>query len=527
MKLRPSEEHIRSLFKNHEQPLDTDKLWEELQKKNKPKRRLIWLRFLGLMLPLFLIGGYLILNSNGEDLDDSISTLEQNSTTVENINNATDKNVLDKNIEEKNDTEGDLAGANEKTNLVSNYNNPQLASRNINGSTPIDQFQSDNKINKSKVSSDLNLQAEKYLTNTNNNIDESQNIEQKKFIDDTQSPLVIRSKNITADGIQEISKSSTEANTISLDQIADTDPEKDKTIKNSINNFITMDKTFSENKVGRTSKIPVLENILFYDRPLALVVSEVKAIPVLEEEQSNRYRTLSVIAGVGLGNKNLKARDFRDTLYIQARKDAEKIHSIWNGAVKLGFHKNNFLFNTGISYRHHIESLRYSSRNTSRTEEDGPISIIVDGQGNILSTQNGVITTTITTNYDFLKRNRYHYLGIPVEMGADFSIGKFKLGLLASSEISMAIKRSGAYLDTPDSFLDFSAEESIIDYDKTILFQLGLRSTLSYAIKENVHFTIQPYAMRYINSMTTAVNSLEERPTHFGVDFGVVYRLTK
>ncbi len=522
MKLRPSEEHIRSLFKNHEQPVDTDELWKKMQEKEKPRRRIVWFRFLLMRLPLALIVVYVIIYGLGNHINHTMTSMEQSTNGIEKTNREIDNNRDDINVVEEG-TQKDLAGANVNqtsdsllldVNQIAENNKP-IAVNEIATKDGVKNSASINNIHKTIGS-----------VVTSPSIDVSQSTINNNSKMGISSPMASVRSNVSGDDINIVDKSSRKVNI--ADQNVDKVFKNENVLKNSLGNNTNndIDSYTDENKV--ISQIPGLITMLFYDRILSLEMEEVKVIPVLQQEKETRnYRTLSVIAGIGLGNKNLATRDFTDTAYVEFRKAAEKIHSIWNGAIKVGFHKNIFVFNTGLSYRQHIESLRYSSRDISISQEDGTISTIVDGQGNILSTQSGIITTTTTTTYDFLKENRYHYLGIPLEVGANVGIGKFRVGLLASTEVSMAIKRSGAYLDTVESFLDFSAEESIIDYDRKVLFQLGLRSNISYAVKENMSFTIQPYVMRYINSMTTSVNSLEEKPTHFGVDFGLVYRFNR
>jgi len=50
MQLNPSEEHIKSLFEDHDQAIDTELLWNDLKKRKKTKRRFFWILFGGFLL---------------------------------------------------------------------------------------------------------------------------------------------------------------------------------------------------------------------------------------------------------------------------------------------------------------------------------------------------------------------------------------------------------------------------------------------------------------------------------------------
>jgi len=467
-----------------------------MQEKKKPKRRLIWLRFLWVLIPLFLIGGFFILWNNDSTILDKKVSSEISSPTK-------DPAILKQAETEK------VALLDDGTSIqqeVNNRNSTVSKIKDLNISV-------DNKV-ETEIQVDFKEKNIQYSVSTSIAQDNNENTPQifNNQLNKTELIKTNVQKGELSSSVSDVINSNKSDNLNSNKKILTINSEMGPTILESL------------------SKIAGVDVLLNYDLPVLDLRDEIELpeIDVMDVNKYDSYRTLSFLGGLGRGSKNLAfQKTSEDTTYVSARNNAEKLHSVWNGKVLLGFHKKGFIFNTGLTYRQHIESLKFNEQTTSEYVEEDTLSTLVDGQGNILSTQTGPVTFTTITDYDFQKRNRYHYIGIPLEIGRELSIGKWNMAVFGGSEINMVIKRSGAYLNTSNSFLDFSNPESELDYSRKVLFQLGLRSQISYEFKEGISLTVSPYASKYINSMTTAENQLSEKPLHYGIGIGLTYHFYK
>ncbi|MEM9548532.1 MAG: hypothetical protein AAGA77_21280 [Bacteroidota bacterium] len=477
MRLTPSEEYIKSMFEDHDQAIETEALWNDIKKRKKPRRRIFWIFFVGLMYAIVttvvlfdIFGKDQLKVDQFSEVDTSVEETDQN---LDPYAGAPSSNV-EINRPHRSKTNTQIANDAE---LDVNY--PRKNEKSI--------HPNDNDLSKAG-----NRPFNGGVQSGNFGVQRGENIQSRSAHSDHQSHVM-----------EEVSSQGIEQKLLQVDLP------------------VMRSKTFGFETLGLLSLDPLVFNRSF--KPLTIEYLN----PEIDNQVPNRALIFEYRTGVGLGNKNLKHIDGQNEAYKVARENAEELVSVWQNGFLVGWRKNHLLWKVGINYRLRLEKFQYRGANSLSTLMQDTLSILVNDNNEVLSAKLGSVETITETHYDFVRENQIHSIGVPFEIGWAFKKNQFEFSTLLATESSIVIKRKGSYLNDINSFVSFDQDSPSTDYSSKVLFQGGVRTNLSYLIRKHLSIGIGLYMMRYMNSLTRRGSRLTEKPIHYGLDLSVRYHLLK
>lgn len=223
--------------------------------------------------------------------------------------------------------------------------------------------------------------------------------------------------------------------------------------------------------------------------------------------------SMDVLFGYGLTQQRLNVLNPIDLEILETRQGNEKALDAFSFSLITSLELNSFLrVRTGVSY----QMITDLSENIFRSSE------VIDANGNTTSFyvegEALVITTTTNTRY-----NRYHTLGVPVQLVGYKSVGAFDLELGAGLGLAYNTFNNG-YIQSQEGF------EYDLNIDEHELFQNKLQSTLLmdlgaiYSINDRVGWNTNVQYSYGLSGYNSGKNPISQKYNVIKINTGLRYQ---
>lgn len=508
---------MRDQVFDHKTPADTDQLWAGIlakqEKKEEPKRRFLWLWFLGGLL----IGGSLIgyfvftsnesanqiastneITSNTENEADSKLASGQNNNTATIESNATELNSVVPNSPKSNTviSKSDVISEKETTTTSATNNRKETEETAINNSTP-------------PSKNELNVQATKNIGKTtgtpnsatllNTDLEES-----SSTLTQAESPI---SSVPTVESPNKENTSSLAPAAVS--PLAQAELEKEGTVLSmltlrTLNTSIDLvDPIFKLKK----EDFPPIVTV-----PVpATIIPNKKASPF----------SIGVNMGYGFANNQLKAGNGENTAaYKQLREETETTEQVLSAGLDLKYQLKSGLYaKVGLQFEQITDRFDYSNVSATSFFNDTAIQSIKYVSIDSTEITRGTNSTRIRIQGREIY-NRYRSFDLPLLVGYH-SRGENRLSWFAEAGVLVNIGffASGEILDTDGETIIDLAESDVLRKNLGLTVTGGLG--LSYRLTKGLSVWASPRVRYGLKNMTTEPELLEQRYLRGALEVGV------
>jgi len=499
--------HAKNLLGDHEEFINTEALWDDVQAELYPerKKKFAWIWFsASSILALILFAGYIsYVGGTNDTLDvapgDTIETtvkVENEIAFVEIKTDDLDKPVLNtqkQTVEAINNATPQISKAqnNKKSSIVKDEQLP------LNKITESPILHSNNKTEKTPSSKD-----ELASTPTPSKESEKSSLQKSNTTDANNNTSEILVKT----AIEETEKSEPEINDSTQEIIAETNLEE-------------IESQETKQIVAPTEKQPEI-----------ITLEEEKeneeAAESAEEISKKLKRNFSVGVGFRAGISNSL------TTLTASNEDAIPLRTLRNESetnletIDLGIdlllkHRSGVYLSTGIDYLRAARKLEYKFEDEFTDSIPGITRIIVHPVTMDSTFEEGIITRTTVNSRNKETYNNLHIINIPIQIGASLRHEQWSFGIQGGALFNVFINRKGEIFDSEDSFYDLSTDENNWFRDNLgVSFQGS--ALIGYHFSENFQIVGGP-SFRSTLTVSEAINPVQQSQTGIGLQVAARY----
>ena len=155
-------------------------------------------------------------------------------------------------------------------------------------------------------------------------------------------------------------------------------------------------------------------------------------------------------------------------------------------------YRNKWTLSSGVEYHRFNTRFEYTSvRDSQILKPQTTIAVVVDANGNVVSTQTGDVLVGANVVRQVRHHNQYHLVSVPIELGYTTRRGAWSYGLASGAVLNFRLRQSGRTLDPSQAIIDFSSDTPATLYGK---FGVGIRVSplLSYHLTDRVALSLCP-----------------------------------
>ncbi len=236
--------------------------------------------------------------------------------------------------------------------------------------------------------------------------------------------------------------------------------------------------------------------------------------PCPGELPSNSKKYLELYTGPDLVFTSYS--DTSSSNYIDKRKSASQVSFAYSsGARFTKVFGNGMSVKTGLNFSHIIERFSVLQGNILQ------IVYIFGPSGDTLGNY-----ATRTSRY-FTNYNNYHTIDIPLLVGYEMNIGKWKANLNAGVIMNLYSWQNGLMIDTSGKVVSIKSGSGAQAYQFKTNMGAGFLGSLSlyYPIREGLYFLAEPYFRYNLAAANKEEISLRQKFQNTGIRFGLRYDL--
>lgn len=238
--------------------------------------------------------------------------------------------------------------------------------------------------------------------------------------------------------------------------------------------------------------------------------------PCPEELPASNYKYLEFFAGPDLVFTSYSDTSGSD--YINKRKSASEVRFAYSiGTRFTKVFGNGMSIKTGINFSHILEKFSVLQGNVIQ------IIYIIGPSGDTLGNY-----ATRTDRY-IQSQNNYHTIDIPLLMGYEMNIGKWKANLNAGVMLNLYSWQNGLMIDTSGKVVSTKTGSGASAYQYKTNVGVGFLGSLSlyYPIREDVYLMAEPYFRYNLSAANREDISLRKRFHTSGIRLGLRYDFRK
>jgi hypothetical protein len=208
--------------------------------------------------------------------------------------------------------------------------------------------------------------------------------------------------------------------------------------------------------------------------------------------------------------------DTSSSNYIDKRKSATEISFAYSaGARFTKVFGNGMSVKTGINFSHIVERFSVLQGNVIQ------IIYILGPTGDTLGNY-----ATRTSRY-IKSHNNYHTIDIPLLMGYEMNVGKWKANLNAGVMMNLYSWQNGLMIDTSGKVVSIKSGSGSQDYQFKTNMGIGFLGSLSlyYPLKDGLYFLAEPYFRYNLASANREEISLRQKFHNSGIRLGLRFDL--
>jgi len=482
------EDYIKDQVYDYDSIVDTDDLWNKIQKKKKPKSFLwVYLTF-GI---LFI--GAMIATVWVKDMDSSMSFSSQELSESE---------VLETKEFIK---ENDLVKNNQQ---VGNY--PITPAVNESKDLPENEVATNIDVNQPKNETTDNVvrltstRSQSLPTEDSNVIQGLGNSEKVNFYSQKNTDFRNDENSISLSSTGTSTNTSTSTNT-KAKIIGSTQSENTRVSYSTVssnNEKINSSLAQVDEKLSAIATIDI--NRLIYNRPLFPSTLDQEIIPLNQNDDKQGYWIGGISASFFKGDRTLNPRDTlsetRDTIF-QLREQQEEFKELWGAGLSIGYqHRSGLFVNTGIAY-HQINDRSFLSFTDTNTE-------FITGHQDSLSSFVQTETPIMSIRY-----NKIRMWDVPLSVGYFKDFEKVGLSTEVGLNINIRTQASGNFIKSDVAFQNTDNTEL---FKTNISYSYQLSIGLHRSLWRDWEISFHPTLRYYPKSFTADSYDLEQNYRVFG-----------
>lgn len=466
------EKDIRDIFVDLEVAIDTDELWQGIEKKLDKKKRkypIWWIIIPLLLLPIVTYSIYINNIKINQTKKEIVATNDLKTDNKHKVIKTEDGNL--ENITNEKTEEQDITKLNNQKS--------DIDSRVVN---------IENKILNSKILSKTPAKSSIIL-----NVEDS----------DQKSNVVNSHKSITSTPITNVSRL--------LHLVYD--------IKN-------------ESILNDTKKSRMLFSFYKLKAPFGLLVTQNKFTlkndtfePVVNNKTNSKRTKLnlwekSIDIGIGfaLVSKALHAKNNNSLEYEKKRKETESYLEAINANININIkNRNGIFFSTGINYTQIDE--KFSSRSSiEETSAKEDIAKEITGLDGTVTRESGTIDVLKQINWDKIIYNYYHFIDIPFSIGYSYGANNnWNLELSSGVSYNLVFAKKGQIIGLDGYPVDINKNKGLFKNNSGLSLISNFKAIYNY---KNHLFYFEPNIKYGLNSITKESNPIEQKYFTYGLKIG-------
>lgn len=505
MKKNKFDIHAKNLLRDHEEFINTEALWDDIQAElyPEPKKRFAWIWFsASSILALILFAGYM---SHVGGANDTLDTAQENTIeTAANVEN--EIATKDINIEEA---------------ATSAINEPKQTAEATNNTIPQSTTEKNNK--KSSIIEDEQLSfknlAASPILHTNNKIEKTPSSK------DALTPTLTPRKESEKSNLQKSTTSVTNSSTSEI--LAKTVTKETEHSETEINN--NTPKVIAETNLEEIESQEAEKTIApteEHPKTITIVEENEDAAESAEDISRKLKRNFSVGVGFRAGISNslttLMAIDDDAAALRTLRSESEtNLETIDLGIDLLIKHKSGLYLSTGVDYLRAARKLEYNSTQSFTDSIPGIARIIVHPITMDSTFVEGIIArdSTLTRNKETF--NNLHLINIPLQLGLSLRHEQWSFGIQGGALFNVLVNRNGEIFEDEDTFYDLDTDENNwfrdnfgVSFQGTVL--IGYNFTESFQIVGGPSF-------RSSHTVSETTNPIQQMQTGIGLQVAARY----
>lgn len=228
---------------------------------------------------------------------------------------------------------------------------------------------------------------------------------------------------------------------------------------------------------------------------------------------------LEWLAGPAYAPSLLAAKTPESTAHLTKRLETETPGVSYNAGVRLGITSNAGLgLKTGLQYS------QINDRFTYYVGRRMDVSVIWGPNGEIVGRD-----TVYTEGRSETRTNRLQFVEVPLLLGYERRVGKFRIGINAGAFLNLHFNANGAiYSPVADEPIDFGQEGDrnvlpIFRQDASASWYAGL--SVAYNLRSRYSLIAEPYFKTFPNALSSSDYDLQQRYWMTGLQLGMRMRL--
>ena len=507
MKKNKFDIHAKNLLEDHEEFINSEALWDDVQAELYPerKKRFAWIWFCASsILALILFAGYMSYVGGTND------TLDSNPTNIIETNSQLNNEIATKeiNIEEA---------------VTLDINAPKQTAEATNSTISQSNTEKNNK--KSSIVKDEKLPLKKITTSST--IYSKTKIEKTPPAKDALTPTLTPRKESEKSNLQKSTPSVTNSSTSEI--LAKTVTKETEHSETEINN--NTPKVIAETNLEEIESQDAEQTIApTEEHPKTITIVEEKknedAAESAEDISRKLKRNFSVGVGFRAGISNslttLMAIDDDAAALRTLRSESEtNLETIDLGIDLLIKHKSGLYLSTGVDYLRAARKLEYNSTQSFTDSIPGIARIIVHPITMDSTFVEGIIArdSTLTRNKETF--NNLHLINIPLQLGLSLRHEQWSFGIQGGALFNVLVNRNGEIFEDEDTFYDLDTDENNwfrdnlgVSFQGTVL--IGYNFTESFQIVGGPSF-------RSTLTVSEAINPVQQSQTGIGLQVAARY----
>jgi len=233
---------------------------------------------------------------------------------------------------------------------------------------------------------------------------------------------------------------------------------------------------------------------------------------------------LSMNASVGYPVRILSSDgSFEGNTLLDLQKEYEQTLLMYgvNSNLRYIHTGSGLILNVGLSYDHFTERLKYNEETTETELQSGVTSMVLDGEGNIVSETQGQILVTTITKRKIRIFNQYNMFSLPLGIGYRQSGKKINWDIEGGVDVNLFFQASGKRFGTLEQLSNMTQSARKGSISPNIWGSL----TMNYSIKENLFLTGSLAAKQQLGTVNKKDYPVKQKYFMPSLSFGLSYLL--